>query len=349
GVDFNPNGTYKATIGNDTASKAGYFTDGISTVDIVNGTYAIETTSDVKLGTIHDSSDVDSISPSNRILYYNSPGGAISQIDWSGTPDQTSAAISFDSSGHIYFSPRYLYFPQNAIIASGGGGTTNSIDPYSRYLYASNGTTVAADWSADGVDFNPNGTYKATIGDDTTGYKAGYFTDGTRTVDIADGTYAIETTDGTGNAYLSESGSAGYFTHTSSNVRLANFGGSTALTTYDGTRTVSLSDYGQNIAGNFQDGTYTAYIVDSGNSRAGYFSDGANSATLADATNAITAVGNIDATGYSSSTTAGITDCYDSTAGGQVCSTTGLVTSITDDPSDAKFKLNPTNYFFDLN
>ena len=44
--------------------------------------------------------------------------------------------------------------------------------------------------------------------------------------------------------------------------------------------------------------------------------------------------------GVSSDGLIGLTDCYDSALAGQVCSTGGIVTSITDDPSDKMFKDN---------
>jgi len=46
---------------------------------------------------------------------------------------------------------------------------------------------------------------------------------------------------------------------------------------------------------------------------------------------------------YWVNSTIGATDCYDSTGGGQVCSVGGIITSITDDPSDMKYKTNVIN------
>lgn len=55
----------------------------------------------------------------------------------------------------------------------------------------------------------------------------------------------------------------------------------------------------------------------------------------------VNATGTLQAQSYlSANGTAGLSDCYDSDAGGQVCSLNGLTTSITDDPSDSKFKDN---------
>lgn len=59
--------------------------------------------------------------------------------------------------------------------------------------------------------------------------------------------------------------------------------------------------------------------------------------------------GNTDSVSYSSGGVQGITDCYDSSLGGQVCSTNGLVNSITDDPSDTSLKANVKNLTLDLN
>jgi hypothetical protein len=56
-------------------------------------------------------------------------------------------------------------------------------------------------------------------------------------------------------------------------------------------------------------------------------------------------INNIDSYSYStqSGTYFGISDCYDSSLGGQVCSDLGIVYSITDDPSDKIFKTNVKN------
>jgi len=55
----------------------------------------------------------------------------------------------------------------------------------------------------------------------------------------------------------------------------------------------------------------------------------------------------ISARSYEANGTAGVADCYDSAGGGQVCSVNGIVTSITDDPSDEKFKENLTELSLD--
>lgn len=94
---------------------------------------------------LNDSSAVLGIDLYNRILY--ATDGTDESIDWSGTPDQMNPAISFDSSGNIYFSPRYLYFPQNAYLSD---GSNNSIDVYDRQLFNGNGTSVF-DWDGSGT------------------------------------------------------------------------------------------------------------------------------------------------------------------------------------------------------
>ncbi|MEO5351576.1 MAG: hypothetical protein H7836_18330, partial [Magnetococcus sp. YQC-3] len=157
-IGANIDGTYKAILG-DEAGWAGLFVSPFSTVGIAALGYGIMTTDDVQLGNINDLLDKTSIDPLNRDLYNDTD--AIPTVSWNFLQlgDGTSLSVSWGG-----ISGRTLW-------SSNGN---QAMDWENRVLYADDGATELVNWVADGVDFNPNGTYKATIGNDTAS-KAGYF------------------------------------------------------------------------------------------------------------------------------------------------------------------------------
>jgi len=166
--------SYKAILGDDSNSKAGYFTDGFRTVDLGDGTYGVEAV----------------------YLYYtkgrlaDSNYGVYGYKDSSGTSagyfeDGTRSAKFADGSQAGYFSD--------------GSNSVYLLDG-SYGVYSSMSTKTAF--------YGYDGTYTAQLAD---GNEAGYFSDGTRTVELADGTYAIDvnsgsfTIDSSGNVYAAGS------------------------------------------------------------------------------------------------------------------------------------------------
>ncbi len=246
--------------GNYTARKLNLFsgggtalnaTDGTMTVEIVDGTYAL----DVNFGnfTIAGTGTVASV---GKIC--DSVGCIGDAIAGSGYWNRSGAVLIPSVSG-------------DNITVGGEGKFGNTY-----YSILGNEGSYAGVFT--------DGTRGAYLAD---GSRAGYFYDGSRVAYLADGSQAGQFYDGTRSAYFADGTSAGYFTDTSNSydaylAESSNYNAAGYFSYSGGSMYATLAT--SSVAGTFHDGTRGAYLADG--SRAGYFYDGSREAYLADGSQA---------------------------------------------------------------